>query len=111
MAGSAYGEGEVIFREGDTGDCMYSITKGKVAVTVKGAAVASLHEGDVFGERALMAGEERNATVQCASKRCELAVLRKKAFMKMMKTTPEAQQGMMTLRKQRTFKEMTGALR
>ena len=46
-----------------------------------------------------------------ASKRCELAVLRKKAFMKMMKTTPEAQQGMMTLRKQRTFKEMTGALR
>ena len=69
-------------------------------------AVASLHEGDVFGERALMAGEERNATVHCASPECELAVLRKKAFMKMMKTTPEAQQGMMTLRKQRTFKEM-----
>jgi CRP-like cAMP-binding protein len=58
--------GDVLFREGDTGDMMYLIRQGKIKI-VKGRGeeekvLAVLKEGDFFGEMAIIDGSPRSAT-------------------------------------------------
>ncbi|MCP4399655.1 MAG: cyclic nucleotide-binding domain-containing protein [bacterium] len=72
-------KGTQIITEGDFGDCMYLIKSGEVGVYTKlmmeegtenfaeleqqQLHLATLMEGDFFGEQALMTNERRNATV------------------------------------------------
>lgn len=64
-------KGDVIIREGDDGDYYYLIDYGSARVTRRVGGVdmqlANLGAGDVFGEEALVAGIERNATVTMES--------------------------------------------
>ena len=60
--------GEVIFRQGDSGDALYLVCAGKVEVRVadaEGQVVfrTMLGPGDFFGEISLMTGAPRSATV------------------------------------------------
>ena len=59
--------GEVIVRQNAPGNCYYVIERGRAQVTreVSGACIelAELDSGDAFGEEALIAGTQRNATV------------------------------------------------
>lgn len=55
-------EGEVIVRQGEPGDFYYLIDKGRARVTQQ-IHLADLDEGSSFGEEALVAEVERNATV------------------------------------------------
>ncbi len=68
-----YSQNELIFSEGDYGDCMYVIVDGSVNISVVGieadeVVVATLNEGDHFGEQALLEGnpDTRNATAKAA---------------------------------------------
>ncbi len=72
-------QGSMIVAEGDAGDCMFLIKSGRVGVYTslmmeketespaeadqRQLHLASLHEGDFFGEQALITNERRNATV------------------------------------------------
>jgi CRP-like cAMP-binding protein len=60
--------GEVVIREGDSGDYFYVIKEGAASVSkiVDGAetVVAYLVRGDCFGEDALLSSSPRNATVK-----------------------------------------------
>ena len=61
--------GDVVIRQGDEGDFFYTLHEGHCAVTRKDSPdgeeqfLAELHEGDSFGEDALMSDDRRNATV------------------------------------------------
>lgn len=58
-----FGKGETIIREGGAGNSMFVVHEGTVSVLVAESEVARLGEGDVFGEMALLTGENRAADV------------------------------------------------
>jgi CRP/FNR family cyclic AMP-dependent transcriptional regulator len=61
--------GEVVFREGDSGDTCYLIKSGAVLLTRQHqdgrvVAIAELRSGAMFGELAMFRGERRSATAE-----------------------------------------------
>lgn len=73
-------KGEVLMREGDTGECMYFIVSGQVEVKGK-AGTFILKNGDFFGEIALIERCPRTATVKAIS-RAQLLILDARDFHK-----------------------------
>lgn len=68
--------GEVIVKEGDEGVGFFLVTSGKVAVTKEGKDLNTLHDGDFFGEMALLDNYRRSATVTAVDDTKTLAMLR-----------------------------------
>ena len=60
--------GETLIREGQRSDGLYVILTGEVGVRVQGTAVATLKEGDVFGEMSLLTRTVATATVETTKK-------------------------------------------
>jgi len=80
MAVFSMQQGEIVVTQGDTGDSMFVLAEGllRVSVTHENGTelrVAELGPGDFFGERSLLTGEIRSATVVCAADSvvCEIA--------------------------------------
>eukprot|EP00754_Rhynchopus_humris_P003010 Rhum_TRINITY_DN11643_c0_g1::Rhum_TRINITY_DN11643_c0_g1_i1::g.45955::m.45955/K04739/PRKAR; cAMP-dependent protein kinase regulator len=72
--------GDVVCREGTTGDTFFMIEQGTVSVeTVERREICRLGEGDYFGELALLYSQPRKATV-IAVEKTHLVCLRRKAF-------------------------------
>ncbi|MEM7540295.1 MAG: cyclic nucleotide-binding domain-containing protein [Pseudomonadota bacterium] len=64
--------GESVIKQGDDGDCYYIIKHGTAKVTRTGktgseVTLATLKDGDAFGEEALLAEAKRNASITMAS--------------------------------------------
>jgi len=72
-------EGEYICREGDIGDCMYFLSKGEVEVVIGSKTVATLTDGESFGETALLQRSVRTASI-VATRICYLYVLSSEDF-------------------------------
>jgi CRP-like cAMP-binding protein len=66
--GEVFEDGEVIIRQGTTGDCLYIIQQGKVEViSEKGESEVKLTElgpGDFFGEMGLFEKDVRSCTIR-----------------------------------------------
>ncbi|MHC8442080.1 MAG: cyclic nucleotide-binding domain-containing protein, partial [Candidatus Eutrophobiaceae bacterium] len=79
---------DLVVREGEVGNCMYIILKGRLQVLIRqhsGAnkAIAFLEEGDFFGEEALFPWSDgvRNASVQVSSNTAQILQVGKKHVM------------------------------
>jgi CRP-like cAMP-binding protein len=87
-----FGPGETILRQGDPGDSLYVVRTGAVAVQigVLGAfkEVATLSDGQFFGEMSLMTGAMRTATVVAKSD-VECYIVDKEAFQEILQEKPE----------------------
>lgn len=76
--------GEVIFKEGDPGDCLYLIAKGSVKISKRGRGgrqetLTYLPEKDFFGEMALVDSARRSAQAS-AEDACVLARVDREAW-------------------------------
>lgn len=82
--GKIYSDGEIICREGDTGNVMYVIQSGKIEITKKTESgdipIATLHNGEIFGEMALFDRMPRSATAAAMGEARVLSVDKKKLF-------------------------------
>ncbi len=54
---------QVIMRQGEVGDTLYVVVQGEFSVQIEGREVASLQEGEHFGELALIGTDPRSASV------------------------------------------------
>lgn len=104
----AFGAGERVFSQGESGDAFYIVYKGSVAVKVKPAwwrfskTVASIGEGQFFGEIALISNEPRTATVECGEP-SQLFVLLASDFQKVLAQNPAAAEEMARVAARRKF--------
>ena len=56
--------GEILFQQGEKGDCMFVVLDGAVEVLVHGKCVEYSSRGTILGEMALIDSSPRGATVQ-----------------------------------------------
>jgi hypothetical protein len=59
-----YEEGQLVFAEGDTGDDVFIVLGGSVAISEGGSDLATLAAGDAFGEMALLGRHPRTVTAR-----------------------------------------------
>lgn len=105
--------GDIVFEQGQTGDCAYFIQHGEVEVLrARGGqppiVVATLVSGQFFGESALIANDPRNATIR-AKVPTKLAVLGKENFVAMCKLVPSARKDIMQAFQERVEKSAAPA--
>lgn len=74
--------GEVVFQAGDSSECAYFIKSGQVDILRGEVVLATLSDGEYFGEMALLSDAPRNATVR-ARTRTVTEVIGKQNFLAM----------------------------
>jgi CRP-like cAMP-binding protein len=87
-----YGPGEIIYREGEKGDSLNIIEKGKVKINKMMVAgdqfcIATLKEGDIFGIMSFLDGSDHDATI-VSDQQTRLTVLRKSDFDGLLASNP-----------------------
>jgi putative ABC transport system ATP-binding protein len=94
----------VVIRQGDVGDKFYILRRGSVDVLRDAGAgaqvVTTLGEGDFFGERALITGEPRNATV-VTKEESQLYALSKEDFKQALEHSIELKEELLKILSQR----------
>ncbi|MEJ2593766.1 MAG: cyclic nucleotide-binding domain-containing protein [bacterium] len=89
--GRQYKDGEVIIKQGDTGDCLYVIQEGKVEVIIesgnKEIKLAELGETEFFGEMGLFEKDVRSSTVRAMGD-AKVMTIDKKNFYKTIQKDP-----------------------
>ena len=89
--GKTYEDGEVIIREGETGDCLYVVQEGEVEVYMERdgteVALAVRTTGDLLGEMSIFEREVRSASVR-ARGRARVLTLDKKNFLRRINEDP-----------------------
>jgi sulfate permease, SulP family len=97
----AFEKGEIVFSQGDPGDCIHLIVTGRADVILNVADMPSgkrlqrLEPGTIFGEMALLDGQPRSANVIATDKlRCQTLTIEK--FRKLIREQPEISMQIMT---------------
>jgi CRP-like cAMP-binding protein len=90
-----YDHRELLVREGDLGDSLFVLDRGRVSVAKASAGpgsssveIAQLGPGDFFGEMSLLTGAPRSATVS-AEGGCEVLVVEREAIAPFLQSDPE----------------------
>ena len=83
-----FAKGETILRHGAAGNSMFVVHDGTVSVRVGDSEIARLGEGDMFGEMALLTGENRTADV-VALRDVTVIEITKEALQPVLRDNPE----------------------
>lgn len=97
--------GAIVFQAGDPGDAFFVVLSGRLKVWsggLEGGLLGELTPGDLFGERALILGEPRSATVEVAED-CKLLALRQEAFERYFASNPKTRVYIEDVRRERTM--------
>lgn len=86
--------GEVLLKQGDSGDSMYILVSGRLSWTVCSEdeeilAEGELGKGDILGEMSLLSGDKRSATV-AALRTSQVVRISREDFRKCFANSPEA---------------------
>lgn len=82
-------EGSLIFRAGETGDCMFGLLEGTVDLTWNGdEGHETIQAGDVFGTGALVTQEHRRFGSARAVTPCRLLVMNREKFLFAVQESP-----------------------
>ncbi|HZR99008.1 MAG TPA: cyclic nucleotide-binding domain-containing protein, partial [Chloroflexota bacterium] len=99
-----YAEGATIIQQGDVGDKLYLIERGRVEVSVPGPlgdrVLDTLHDGDYFGEIALLLDVPRTANVRALGP-CTLLALSKADFQTLVQRLPRVAEQLTPIVQQR----------
>lgn len=91
MVGKKYQDGEIIYRQGEMGDCMYVVIEGKVELLRREGerefCLATFEQGDFFGEGAIVRQEKRAMTARALGVSTILTV-EKSNFLRRMQEDP-----------------------
>jgi hypothetical protein len=100
--------GELVFRQGDRSDEAYVVMRGAIDIFLEdeGQAVASIKNGQIFGEQAFLDGAVRGATAKASQASILLTVLRS-SFNELVQREPHL--GMVIMRN--TAVELSNKLR
>jgi hypothetical protein len=103
-----YAPGEIIFRQGDSADCLYVINAGEVEVIQDAGEtetiLARLGPGEYFGEMALLSNAPRNATIRAATD-LEALTIHRDDFTSLYGSIPALRQSLEETMQHRTTKE------
>lgn len=96
MVLETYNEGDIVVTEGEKGSSLYVVVSGQVKVYTRGTRgenvyLATLSEGDFFGEVSILTGKPRTATVT-AAQRTELLRLDKEKLDTVVQTHPRVRE-------------------
>jgi membrane protein len=83
-----FGNGEVVFKEGDTGQEMYYILSGAAAVNKEGKVLKVIGEGDYFGEIAMLLNTPRTATITVVEPDTRLVCISQENFEILLRENP-----------------------
>ncbi|MGH8935820.1 MAG: Crp/Fnr family transcriptional regulator [Acidimicrobiia bacterium] len=79
--------GTMLAREGQAGNEFFVVLEGKAAVRRRGRRIATLGEGDYFGEMSILDGAPRSATVAAETDGVVL-VIRRREFSALLDSVP-----------------------
>lgn len=101
-------QGTLIFKEGETGDCMYIIFNGEVEIHKGKTSLAILQEKEVFGELSLLDAETRSASAT-AKTDCLLFKIDQEPFYELIEARPEVAMGFIKIlcKRLRTLNDKT----
>jgi len=88
-----FSRNEIVFREGEIGDCVHLLAKGTVAVRVSTpsgdvATLDVLRPGEAFGEQALVGDDDRRSATIVALERTETMRLMREDFVRLLAEQP-----------------------
>ena len=87
----SFTEGEVIFRDGDSGGCAYVVQSGSVQITKDAdghsVVLGTIRDAGMFGEMSLIDNAQRMATATAAED-TECIIIQKKEFQNNLRGTP-----------------------
>jgi CRP-like cAMP-binding protein len=88
-----HAEGDAIFAKGDPGNSMMAVLKGRVMISSPSTdgrqmVLTVMHEGDVFGDIALLDGKERSADATAMTD-CELLVVPRRSLLSLLERRPD----------------------
>lgn len=109
---ACFAAGDIVFRRGETGDALYLIVAGQIAIAAGDSAnaaetnlLARLTKGQSFGEMALLSGEPRTATA-IAITDVELLKIAKEHFGELLDRSPRLRRAVEALNSQRLLQNV-----